>query len=202
MTNDRRGELREDIRPVAAKRSQSSATQLGMLDTPDSPRVDRQQARLDAMVAKVEAAWAAFHESYAGLSDNDLMIAGVTGAWSIRDLIAHVTWWDAEAITHLPLVLDGGTPPRYSVTYGGIDAFNAMKTEEKRGLSLAEVRAEAEATHARLIAYLRSVPPDRLAGNAKFTHRLRLDTYGHYPIHTADIQRWRERNEGGQETPR
>jgi hypothetical protein len=84
--------------------------------------------RIQRMLAKVDAAWADFHAAYAGLSDEELMIPGVCGEWSIRDLIAHVTWWDAEALAHLPLVLDGGRPPRYSVTYGGIDAFNAMKT--------------------------------------------------------------------------
>jgi hypothetical protein len=147
--------------------------------------------RIDRLIAKVEAAWADFHGAYAGLPDEDLMIGGVTGEWSIRDLIAHVTWWDKEAITHLPMVLEGETPPRYSDLYGGIDAFNAMKTAEKRGLSLDDVRREARETHARLIAYLRSVPADRLKGNSRFTHRLRLDTYGHYPIHTEDIRQWR-----------
>lgn len=150
------------------------------------------QSRIDRLIAKVNTAWTDFHEAYAGISDDDLMIPGVCGDWSIRDLIAHVTWWDAEALKHLPLVLESGTPPRYSVTYGGIDAFNAMKTQEKRGLSLEEVRREADETHGRLIAYLESVPLDKLTGNSKFTHRLRLDTYGHYPIHEADIREWRE----------
>ena len=58
---------------------------------------------------------------------------------------------------------------------------------------LAEVRAEAEATHRRMLEYLRSIPPEALKGNAKVTHRLRLDSYGHYPIHAADIRRWRDR---------
>lgn len=156
----------------------------------------REQARLAAMLDKIDTAWTDFHASYAGLSDDELLIPGVTGDWSIRDLIAHVTWWDEEAITYQPMVLEGRTPPRYSVMYGGIDAFNAMKTEEKRGLSLDEVRLEAEETHRRLVGYLRSIQPERLKGNAKFAHRLRLDTYGHYPIHTADISRWRESRAG------
>jgi uncharacterized protein (TIGR03083 family) len=154
--------------------------------------IDDIHPRIRRLIDKVEAAWAEFHASYDGLPEDELFAPGVCGDWSIRDLVAHVTWWDEEAITHLPMVLDGETPPRYSVRYGGIDAFNAMKTREKQGLTLDEVRREAEETHGRLLAYLRSVPPDRLKGT-KFTHRLRLDTYGHYPIHTADIREWRER---------
>ncbi|HYH13353.1 MAG TPA: maleylpyruvate isomerase N-terminal domain-containing protein [Thermomicrobiales bacterium] len=150
-------------------------------------------ARIARLIEKVETAWAEFHASYDGLADEELLIPGVCGEWSVRDLVAHVTWWDEEALNHLPTVLEGESPPRYSMLYGGIDAFNAMKTEEKRGLSLEEVRCEADETHRRLLAYLRGIPVERLKGNSRFTHRLRLDTYGHYPIHTDDIRRWRER---------
>ena len=49
----------------------------------------------------------------------------MAGGWSIKDIIAHVTTWEGEALTHLPRILAGEKSPRYSVTYGGIDAFNA-----------------------------------------------------------------------------
>ncbi len=138
-------------------------------------------------------AWTAFGESYAALDDAQLLIPGVTGAWSVRDLIAHVTWWDEEAIRHLPLIVAGGTPPRYSVQYGGIDAFNALMTERKTGLTLDEVRHEFAETHGRLVDYLLNLPPDEVMANERFKRRLRLDTYGHYPIHTMEILTWRER---------
>ena len=67
-----------------------------------------------------------------GLSDAELMEPGVTGAWSVKDIIPHVTGWEEEALTHLPLILAGGRPPRYSVRYGGIDAFNAQMPGQMR----------------------------------------------------------------------
>jgi hypothetical protein len=149
--------------------------------------------RFDTLLGKIGAAWAAFGAASDGLTDEQLLVPGVIGAWSVRDLIAHVTWWDEEAITHLPLIMEGGTPPRYSVTYGGIDAFNALMTERKAALSLDEVRRESVETHGRLVSYLLGLPPDAVMGNERFKRRLRLDTYGHYPIHTADILAWRER---------
>lgn len=147
--------------------------------------------RVTKLLDKLDAAWMEFRESYTGLPDDRLLEPGVTGEWSVRDLIAHVTWWEEEALKHLPLILEGGRPPRYSVTYGGIDAFNALMTARRRDLSLAEVRSQFEETHRRLVAYLRSLPSERVTGDARFRRRLRLDTYGHYPIHTADIRRWR-----------
>jgi hypothetical protein len=124
-----------------------------------------------------------FNESYAGLSDVQLMEAGVTGAWSVRDILAHVTTWEEEALEHLPLILKGGTPPRYPVWYGGIDAFNACMMEQKRSLSLSEVREQLAATHGRLVDLVQSAPDHQLIGDTRFRHRVRLDTYSHYPIH-------------------
>jgi endo-1,4-beta-D-glucanase Y len=46
--------------------------------------------------------------------------------------------------------------PRYSVTHGGINAFNRKMTEEKSRLTLAEVRQELEDTHRRLVIYVAS----------------------------------------------
>src|ERR1700722_12857920 len=96
--------------------------------------LDRQK-----VLQRLEKAWQDFQESYAGLSDSLMIESGVTKAWSVRDILAHVTSWEEEALKHLPLVLQGGRPPRYSVTYGGIDAFNALTTERKKHLSLRQV---------------------------------------------------------------
>ena len=51
--------------------------------------MDRRQ-----LLKRLNTAWAAFNESYAGLSDAALLQPGVTGAWSVRDIIVHVTTWE------------------------------------------------------------------------------------------------------------
>jgi hypothetical protein len=145
----------------------------------------------DQVLERLERAWADFASSYAGLSDAELLRPGVQGQWSVRDIIAHVTWWEEEALKHLPLVRRGGRPPRYSVLYGGIDAFNAEMTEQRRHLSLAEVRRQHHDVHARLVAYVRAAPEELYARETRFRRRLRLDTYGHYPLHSRAIREWR-----------
>ena len=149
------------------------------------------------LLNRLDQAWQAFKESYAGLSDAELMEPGVTGDWSVRDIIAHVTWWEQEALTHLPLILDGGKPPRYSVTYGGIDAFNAQTLEQKRHLSLSEVLQQQDETHRWLIDFIQSVPEEQFIRETRFRRRLRLDTYSHYPQHAEAIRQWREQRSAG-----
>ena len=146
---------------------------------------------------RLNAAWTDFESSYAGLSDTQLLIPNVTGKWSVRDIIAHVTWWEEETLKHLPLILDGGRPTRYSVKYGGIDAFNALMTEQRRGLSLAEVLRQHDDVHARLIDYVRAAPEELFTRETRFRRRLRWDTFGHYPIHAKAIRKWRELSHDG-----
>ena len=150
--------------------------------------MDKQQ-----LLKRLEKAWAAIKESYAGLSDSQLMEPGVMGNWSVKDILAHVTTWEEESLKYLPLIITGGKPPRY-IQYGGIDAFNAQMTEQKRGLALSDVLGQLDETHRRLIDYIRSVPEEHFARETPFRRRLRLDTYSHYPLHAKAIREWRERS--------
>ena len=148
----------------------------------------------EQLLKRLNDAWTEFKESYDGLSESRMLEQGVTGKWSVKDIIAHVTWWEEEALKHLPLILEGRRPPRYSVKYGGIDAFNALMTERKKDLSLAEVFKEQAETHQRLIDYIEKAPPEQLATETRFRRRIRLDAYSHYPIHGKAIREWRKRS--------
>ena len=147
------------------------------------------------LLNKLEQAWESFKDSYAGLPDEQMLEPGVMEDWSVKDLLAHVSWWEEEALKHLPHILQGRQPARYSVVYGGIDAFNAQMTELKRGLTPSEVREQLDETHSRLVEYIQGVPEEQFTSETRFRHRLRLDTYSHYPIHTQAIRAWRKRSD-------
>ena len=150
--------------------------------------MDRRQ-----LLQRLDRAWSDFKDSYAGLSDSQLLEPGVQGRWSVRDILAHVTTWEEEALKHLPLIIRGGRPPRYSTAYGGIDAFNALMTERKRHLSLSDVLRQLDEVHHRLIGYVHSAPEELLARETRFRRRLRLDAHSHYPKHAKAIRTWRAR---------
>ena len=132
----------------------------------------------------------AVKESYAGLSESRMTQPGIAGDWSVKDVLAHITTWEEEALKYLPLILSGVRPPRYSVQYGGINAFNARMVQKKRALQLSEVLKQLEETHARLIDYIHNVPEEHFIRETRFRRRLRLDTYSHYPKHVMAIRKW------------
>jgi hypothetical protein len=148
------------------------------------------------LLKKLDRAWVDFRDSYAGLPDEQLIESGVEEDWSVKDIIAHVTWWEEEALKHLPLIIREGRPPRYSTQYGGIDAFNALMSDRRRDLSLIDILQQQEAIHRQLVDYIESVPEEQFTQETRFRHRLRLDTYSHYPIHTKAIREWRARAGG------
>jgi hypothetical protein len=145
--------------------------------------MDRQR-----LLKRLDQAWREFTDSFAGLSEAQLLAPGPDGGWSIRDSIAHVTTWEEEALKSLPSILAGNKQPRYSVLYGGIDAFNARMAEHKSRLSLAAVLRQMEVSHRHIVELVAHVPEDQLTRETRFRRRLRLDTYSHYPIHARVIR--------------
>lgn len=146
------------------------------------------------LLDKLERAWADLQASFAGMSEAQMTTPGVTGDWSVKDILAHVTTWEEEALRMMPVILENKTPPRYADQYGGLNAFNAQMSAQKRDLPLAEVLAQLDATHRRLIEYVQRAPDDQITRETRFRRRLRLDTYSHYPEHARAIRAWRERN--------
>jgi hypothetical protein len=143
------------------------------------------------LILKLDLAWRAFCDSYRGLSDAQLLQSGVVGTWSIKDIIAHVTTWEEEALKVLPFVLAREKTPRYALLYGGIDAFNAQMTARKKNLTPAKVLQQRDRIHRKLIRYIESVPEKHFESKARFCRRLGLDTFRHYPTHTEAILKWR-----------
>jgi hypothetical protein len=145
------------------------------------------------LLDKLDQAWLLLKDAYAGLTNQQLEASGVMEDWSVKDILAHVTSWEQEALKYLPQILQGSQPPRYKDLYGGIDAFNSQMVEQARGRSLSEVLKQLDETHASLVEYVQHSPEELFAKETRFRRRLRLDTYSHYPIHAQAIRAWRER---------
>jgi len=135
---------------------------------------------------QLESEWQALLQSFAGLPDDALLQPEVVGIWSIRDVLAHISTWEEEALKALPLVLEGKRLPRY----GNIHRFNAGEQERKRHLSLDQVKKELDSTHRKLMDFMALLP--ETAFTERFRHRLRLDTIKHYREHSEQVAIWRQ----------
>jgi hypothetical protein len=141
----------------------------------------------EQLIARIEGSWGAFNDACAGLSDAASTQRGVVDDWSVKDLMAHVATWEEEGLKALPVIMQDKRPPRY----GGVDNFNARQNEANSRLSLTEARDALQGSHRRLLDFIATVPEAWFESETRFRHRLRLDTWGHYPEHTEAILAWR-----------
>jgi hypothetical protein len=145
---------------------------------------------ISRLLTRMDARWQELQNSIEGLTDDQLAEPGTMDEWSVRDMLAHIMTWEEQALEHLPTIIAGGRPPKY-VTYGGIDAFNAMMAEKKRDLSIHEVKRQMTDTHRRLVDFVRNAPTQQFSTDTRARRRLRWDTYGHYALHAKAIREWR-----------
>ena len=136
---------------------------------------------------KLDDRWKEFLLSFEGLPESQMIHSEHEVGWSIKDILVHVRTWEEEALKYLPTIVENQPLPRYKDLYGGINAFNAMTHEANKDLPLETVVSNLEATHKRLLAYLRSVTEEQFASGTRFRRRLAADTFNHYPEHTETI---------------
>ena len=110
---------------------------------------------------------------------------GVSGDWSVKDLLGHVAVWDAYAVAASRTCLAGEAP-------GPVDwrAINEREAEARVGRSVAEQRNEMERVHAAMREFVASLGAAELRTKG-VRPRIRVDTFEHYAEHAADIRAWR-----------
>lgn len=126
----------------------------------------------------IDESWAAFQEVLESVPAGRLEEDGACGEWSVKDLMAHVAYWDDRAV----YVAD---------TLGADNAVEEINWEEvnlqeaalRASWSVEESRAEMHAAHERLLEAVER-HPDLAAGVWE------ENTFEHYNEHAADIRAW------------
>ena len=126
---------------------------------------------------------------------DDLMLEpGVEGDWSVKDILAHVTWYEREMIGVLKARALAGSD-WWALP---LEERNAAVHGEVSGMSLEEVRAEVACVFPALVEQLELLPEEALHDAAYFEHMpaewapsdvIGSNTFRHYPEHTESIQR-------------
>jgi hypothetical protein len=147
------------------------------------------RAELDAVIAP--------------LTDAQMVAPGAEGALSVKDLLAHVSWWERRTLRALDFAARGEKPPKLAAEgegEAGVNRVNAETFTTNRDRSLDDVRAEYARSGRDLLAALDGCSEADLFDEEGFTRILEFsalyliagDTYMHYPDHVASIRAWLE----------
>jgi hypothetical protein len=126
----------------------------------------------------------------------------VEGDWSIKDIIAHITYFETWATNCLMAIRRGEPLPRPEYKGLSIDEENALIYEHQRSLPLADVLRNSQISFQRSIESVQGLHDNDLY-DLEFTHAsgadwsvhdlLEGDTYEHYQEHSASVRAWLDR---------
>ena len=133
------------------------------------------------------------------VGEERMMQTGVEGDWTVKDIIAHVTWYEREMVqvfrNRALIGSDLWNLPTHE--------RNAAIFEQEHERPLAEVLAESRQAYRELIQAIESLSDEDLNDPQRFAEMpdewvpwqvLASNSWEHYPDHVATIRAWLERN--------
>jgi hypothetical protein len=122
-------------------------------------------------------------------------IPGVAGEWTLKDVIAHITWHELQMIE----VIQARALVGSDLWELDREARNAAIYEANRDRPLDEVLAEAAQAYRDLEALIETLEDEELNDPARFANMpdewepwriIASNCYGHYQQHIPDIRAW------------
>jgi hypothetical protein len=155
----------------------------------------------DEIIHALQDSRAAFMAAIDGLSDESMLLPEVVGEWSVRDLLVHLTLWEAGLVTLLFYVKEGRKPPPDDNPSETMDQRNARWHAENKDRPLDRARADFAAVREQTLRRVRALTQadfdraDKLPWleDAPLSEWIANDTYGHEAEHMQQIREWRSR---------
>jgi hypothetical protein len=127
---------------------------------------------------------------------------GACGAWSVKDIIAHLASYERVLVDILPPFTGGGSTPVLNsyVELGG--QFNESEVSRRRAKAIQDILAEFNDMHIQVMSLLVNIPSETLRQSGTlpwYGREYALDDvlvymyYGHKREHSAQIAAFRDR---------
>lgn len=149
--------------------------------------------------AELERSRADLEETLQGLSEADLLRPGAVGEWSVRDVLQHLSIWEAETIQLILGFRRGRRPPSERFT-ADVDTLNARWHVATRHRPLDRVLADFRAVRRQTLKQIDDLTDDELSQPKAYpwlegrplAEWIAEDTYLHEKEHAAEIRLWRQ----------
>lgn len=153
-------------------------------------------AKLAQAVEEGRHAWKALLSQ---VGESRMEEGGVEGEWSVKDIVAHITWHDREIVkTIQDREVDTGSELWALLT----NERNAAIYRENAARPLRDVLDEADAVHGQLMAALQTLSSEDLDDSHRYAGLeddwspwkiIAENTYEHYEDHAQTLKAWLEK---------
>jgi hypothetical protein len=155
--------------------------------------------RLAEILRAERAQWNAL---LAQVGPEQMELPGAAGDWSVKQLVAHLTWYEGAIVEGAESVLSTGTFTRRRPEGVSMDEMNARIASESQNRPVAEVLAEADSVFGRLLTLIEAVPEPLLNDPGILGLPQDLvpwmgvanNSYAHYREHEPDLRAWLARS--------
>lgn len=143
-------------------------------------RIHRSRVELDDVIARFDR--------------GDLTEPALANGWSVKDIIAHIGFWERRIVT-LYDILVRGEVPEDAIGAESLDELNARMYGENQLLPLGIVQINEQEAYHDILKIAETAPasdlfdPHRFAwtGGRPFYHWIADNTYEHYADHLPDL---------------
>jgi hypothetical protein len=134
------------------------------------------------------------------LTAEDMLQPGVTGTWSVKDIVAHLSAWEKLLMEwyHTGLLEVSSTTLPVGMSRSAIDALNQQIYESNRFQTLDDTITEFHASYGKIVAMVEGIPEEDMFARKRFkwTGKLTLvdyitgNTCNHYAWANSQIRKW------------
>lgn len=151
------------------------------------------------VLSGIHAEYALLEETLASLSESQMVQPGVEGAWSVKDIIAHITIW-LKRMAGWVTETRQGEIPEIEMSEAQLHQWNEADYLANRDKPLAEVLADFRQWHQDAVTLTEAIPEEELCdldpyewlkGKPLWTLIIG-DTRNHYQGHRQEIVSWQE----------
>jgi len=148
----------------------------------------------DDLLGRAARELRALHDALRGLNEADTTRVWL-GAWSVRDIVAHISGWHREMTPVLERLARGERPIPEGVSYDDVDGWNARFVAARRGASVADALLELDRSHEDFMRAAAAVPAERYVPGRTAWKIVDLNSAHHYREHGDQIRAWRAGSE-------
>ena len=154
----------------------------------------------EAILTSLEVSREDFLDAIEGLSDEILLQPGVVGEWSIKDLLIHLTRWEAELVKLLWQARQGKSPSSVHFSEVAVDAMNDRWYQESSTRSLEVALEDFHGVRNQTIRRVEEFTDKELSDPKSFPwledtplwQWIATDSFEHEAEHAAQVRAWRQ----------
>ncbi|RMF45681.1 MAG: ClbS/DfsB family four-helix bundle protein [Anaerolineae bacterium] len=143
------------------------------------------------ILEQIRTTWEAWENALECVPPQEAEAPLLSGGWSVRDLVAHILWYEREILEVVRTQRFGGSP-WWTLP---LDERNARIRAAAHHLGYASLRKTSRQTHAQLVTLLEALPAQDwlvpFPGMPKEWQPWQViaeNTCAHYPEHTLQVQ--------------